>query len=223
MTVAPVTMKDAKEFSSRYHYTGHEGAALWRWGLWDGATLHGVVSYNIPTRPVCESVFGSEHVDKVLHMNRLVCADRSPRNSESRLIGGSLRALRNAKRWNETDKRWLTEDEWSPWAVLTYAANDAGHIGTVYQATNALYTGHSSIEDYFTDNDGFIRNRRNLYEVSDRTIDERAAERGWTRHKGTFKHRYLYILGNKTQRRQRRHLLRYSVKPYPKVDDTDEQ
>lgn len=202
MTVAPVSSADVKEFGSRYHYTGSGGSALWRWGLWHGACLHGVVAYNLPTRPVCESVFGAEHFNRVWHMGRLVLSEQSPRNSESRLIGGSLKAIQ-AKHPDV-------------WAVVTYAATDAGHIGYVYQATNALYTGHSSVEDYFVDAEGNIRNRRNLYEVSTRTIDQRAASLGWTRVKGGLKHRYVYILGNKTQRRQRRQLLRLPILPYPK-------
>lgn len=203
MTVAPASVADVKEFARRYHYTGHGGAALWRWGLWNGPTLHGVVAYNLPTRPVCESVFGPEHFNRVWHMGRLVLSDDSPRNSESRLIGGSLQAI--------------VEDRPDVWAVLTYAATDAGHIGTVYQATNAFYTGNSSIEDYFVDADGNVRNRRNLYEITAKTINERAVERGWTRVTGGAKHRYVYILGNKTQRRHRRALLKLPVLPYPKV------
>lgn len=209
MTVAPVSNADVKEFGSRYHYTGSGGAALWRWGLWHGPVLHGVVAYNLPTRPVCESVFGAEHFDKVWHMGRLILSEHSPRNSESRLIGGSLAAIRHQHP--------------NVWAVVTYAATDAGHIGYVYQATNALYTGHSSVEDYFVDSDGTIKNRRNLYEVSDRTIDQRAESLGWRRVKGGAKHRYVYILGNKTQRKQRRELLRFPVLPYPKSEGNHHQ
>jgi hypothetical protein len=203
MIVAPVSNSDVTEFGNRYHYTGTGGSALWRWGLWDGPVLHGVVAYNLPTRPVCESVFGPDHFDKVWHMGRLILSEDSPRNSESRLIGGSIKEI--------------ARNHANVWAILTYAATDAGHVGYVYQATNAIYTGHSSVEDYFVDADGNIRNRRNLYEVSDRTIDQRAESIGWRRVKGGVKHRYVYILGSKTQRRQRRALLRYPVLPYPKA------
>lgn len=40
--------------------------------------------------------------------------------------------------------------------------------------------------------------------------------RGWTVHDGLPKHRYVYILGNKTQRRHRLGLLKYPILPYPK-------
>lgn len=201
MTVARVSTRDVQEFARRYHYTGVGNNANWRWGLWHGATLHGVVSYNLPTRSVCASVFGEEHLHQVWHMGRLVLSEDSPRNSESRLIGGSLRAI---------------EREYpNTWAVLTYAATDAGHLGYVYQATNALYTGSAGDPWFYIDSDG---RRRGTHLNGHAVTEARAADMGWTRHKGGPKHRYLYILGSKTQRRQRRALLRYPVLPYPKAE-----
>jgi hypothetical protein len=202
MTVGPVGTSDVQEFARRYHYTGiaNRNTSLWRWGLWHGPVLHGVVSYNRPTRSVCESVFGPENHEHVWHMGRLVLSDDSPRNSESRLIGGSLQAISAA--------------HGNVWAVLTYAASDAGHIGTVYQATNAIYTGTGGDSYYFVDREGC---RHSTYIRGSLMTVERAAERGWTRHRGGVKHRYVYILGSKTQRRQRRALLRYPVLPYPKT------
>lgn len=202
MTVAPVTTRDVQEFARRYHYTGiaNRNTCLWRWGLWHEAVLHGVVSYNRPTRSVCESVFGSENHEHVWHMNRLVLADKSPRNSESRLIAGSLKAI--------------SKEHKEVWAVLTYAASDAGHIGTVYQATNAIFTGVGGDQYYFLDQEGC---RHSTYIRGSLMTVERAAERGWTRHRGGIKYRYVYILGSKTERRRRMNLLRLPALPYPKA------
>ena len=172
MHVAPASTRDVQEFARRYHYTGVGNNINWRWGLYHGVVLHGVVAYNLPTRSVCASVFGEEYLHNVWHMGRLVLSDDSPRNSESRLIGGSLRAIQR--------------EQPQVWAVLTYAATDVGHLGYVYQATNALYTGTAGDPFYYT------------------------------RHKGGVKHRYLYVLGNKTQRRERMKLLRLPTLPYPK-------
>ncbi len=196
-----VSTKDVEEFCRRYHYTGTGGNMSWRYGLWEGATLLGVVAYNLPTRETCESVFGPEHFDKVWHMGRLAMAEDAPRNSESRLIAGSLRAIR--------------DEHPNTWGVLTYAASDVGHIGYVYQATNAIYTGTGGDSHYFTDGRG---KRRSTYLVGKRVGASRAADLGWTRHAGGPKHRYLYVLGNKTQRRERMRLLRLPSLPYPKAE-----
>ena len=195
-----ISTRDVEEFCRRYHYIGTGGNMMYRFGLWEGVTLLGVVVYNLPTRETCESVFGPDHFDKILHMGRLAMAEDAPRNSESRLIALSLQMLK--------------VEHPNIWAVLTYAATDAGHIGYVYQATNALYTGTGGDSHYFTDERG---RRRSTYVNGKGMSRDRAAEMGYTRHEGGPKHRYLYILGSKTQRRQRRALLRLPTLPYPKA------
>lgn len=204
MHVAPASTRDVQEFARRYHYTATGGNMSWRWGLYHGVTLMGVVAYNLPTRETCESVFGPDHFDKVWHMGRLALADSAPRNSESRLIAGSLKAIQRDYR--------------NVWGVLTYAATDVGHIGYVYQATNALYTGSGGDSHYYVDAKG---DRRSTYLGGKGVSDTRAREMGWTRHEGGVKHRYLYVLGSKTQRRERMALLRLPTLPYPKATTTD--
>lgn len=200
MTVSPVTTKDVIDFCRRYHYTTTGGSMPWRYGLWYGPTVLGVVAYNLPTRDACQAVFGPEHYDKVWHMGRLALADTAPCNSESRLIAGSLQII--------------ARDHPETWAVLTYAATDAGHIGYVYQATNALYTGTGGDGHHFIDQNG--KPRAN-HTAGGRIPLARAAAWGWTRVADGPKHRYVYILGNKRQRRERRALLKYPVLPYPKA------
>lgn len=203
LTLGAVSQPEMQDFASRYHYTRNGGVGLnWRWGLWNGAVLYGVIGYNQPTISTAASLFGPEHGQRVWHMSRLVLADEAPHNSESRLIGSSLRQI---------------EREYPHvWAVITYAATDAGHIGTVYQATNALYIGTGRETTFYREPDG---TRRPTY-FDGRTITRAdALARGWTVHRSGVKHRYLYLLGSRTQRRQSRAMLRFPVLPYPKGCD----
>jgi hypothetical protein len=200
MTVAPVNSAEVREFAQRYHYTGIGENAAWRWGLWHGLVLLGVVSYNLPTRSTCASVFGEKHLHRVWHMHRLILGDKVPRNSESRLIGGSLRAIRRGYP--------------DVWAVLTYAATDVGHVGYVYQATNAPYTGTGGHIHQYVDRGG---NRRSDYLGGHFVSKDRALSLGWTRRTGDVKHRYVYILGSAKQRKQRLRLLKLPNLPYPKA------
>lgn len=201
MTIGRAAPSDVREFTQRYHYTGHAGADLWRWGLWSGAVLMGVVSYNNGTRTSAAAVFGAEHSAHVWHMGRLALADECPHNSESHLIGASLRAI--------------TAEYPEVWAVLTFAAMDQGHIGYVYQATNALYTGTGGSACGFNYTDA--SSRIMTYRPGRQSITPEAAiARGWTKHLTLPKHRYVYILGNKTQRRERLSLLKLPRLPYPK-------
>jgi len=201
MFVAAVSQRETDEFCRRYHYSGTANSTLWRWGLWNEATLYGVVGYNWPTRSLCESVFGAEHHEHVWHMGRLAMADEAPRNSESRLISGSM------------DR--IEREHPSVWAVVTYADPVQHHVGYVYQATNALYTGTGGESVRVTAADGTLRSTHNQ---DGRLSRAEIRDRGWTVTPTPPKHRYLYLLGNKTQRRERRRLLKWPVLPdYPKT------
>lgn len=202
MSVGPVRTEDVREFCRRYHYTGIGNNMNWRYGLWHAHVLWGVVSYNMPTAHTCATVFGPDHSAHVWHMGRLALPDLAPRNSESRLIGGSLRLIE--------------QEHPEVWAVLTFADTGIGHIGTVYQATNALYTGTAGPQVHYLDKDGARHS-------GVRIPAGLAAERGWERVRGAEKHRYIYVLGDKRQRRERMKLLRLPTLPYPKqVADSGE-
>lgn len=201
MIVTRVSSADVDEFCRRWHYTNHGGAMSWNYGLWDGFVLVGAVSYNLPTMPACSAVFGQDRWEWVAHMGRLVCAEDAPRNVESRLIAESLRLLK-------IDRPVVR-------AVLTFAAQDEGHIGYVYQATNALYCGTSAPDIYYTDTTGRRRTRKQNSNLK----KSKALARGWTVHESKPKHRYLYLIGNKSERREARRLLKYPVLPYPKAGD----
>jgi hypothetical protein len=115
MVVDRVPSKDVDEFCHRWHYTNTGGNMTWNYGLWDGVTLVGVVSYNLPTMPACSAYFGQDKWDWVVHMGRLVCAEHAPRNVESRLIAASLKLLKR--------ERPVAR------AVVSYAAVIQNHVG----------------------------------------------------------------------------------------------
>jgi len=199
MTVGAVEQIDVREFCRRWHYAVTGGNMTWNYGLYDGDVLVGIVSYNLPTRPACESVFGPEHHMHVGHMGRLVCAEDAPRNVESRLIAGSLKLL--------------SEDVPILWAILTFAAQGQGHVGYVYQATNAIYAGESARSHYYIDE----RGQRRAPKQGKNLSIPKALARGWEVHHEPPKHRYVYILGTPAQRRERRKLLKLPSLPYPKA------
>ena len=199
MIVSRVPSRDVDEFCRRWHYTNTGGNMTWNYGLWDGVTLVGVVSYNLPTMPACSAYFGADRWEWVAHMGRLVCAEDAPRNVESRLIASSLQMFK--------------ADRPVARAVVSYAAVGQGHVGYVYQATNALYCGTTQSSHYYVDTQG---NRRAPKQGKNVSI-AKAQDRGWTVHHEAGKHRYLYLIGNKRERKQARALLKFPVLPYPKA------
>jgi len=64
----------------------------------------------------------------LVELRRFVMVDEAPRNSESRAIGAMLRALKQK----------------GVAFVLSYADPAAGHLGTIYRATNFKYLGTTS-------------------------------------------------------------------------------
>lgn len=210
MIVGPVSNAEAEQMCADWHYSGHIGTtANLRFGLWHGVSLLGVVTYNIPARSVCESVFGPEHWRHVWHMGRLALIDDAPHNSESRLISGSLRQLPFRK----------VSVGYEPWAVVTYADTTAGHVGYVYQATNALYTGTATVKPHYLTPRG---ERRSPYNDGSSITRSMARDQGWTVVEGGIKHRYLYVLGGPSERRRRRELVRLpALDHYPKEDRHD--
>lgn len=85
--------------------------------------------------------------DDCLTLTRLWLSDELPANSESRVIGIILRYL---KRY--TNIKFL----------VSYADPTQGHAGTIYQATEWLYTGLSESMPKFDMGDGKLRHSRSL-------------------------------------------------------------
>ena len=90
-----------------------------------------------------------------------------------------------------------------PKVVVSYA--DAGghfHTGFVYQATNFLFTGTTRPRTDIAGKDG----KHSRHHLGD--ITRRVAR--------TAKHRYVYFIGSKRERKVFREALRYPVLDYPK-------
>lgn len=88
-----------------------------------------------------------------------------------------------------------------PMVIVSYADTAQGHIGYVYQATNFMFTGTTKER---TDMDaGEGKHSRHGTDPSVRKF--RSA-----------KHRYIFIHGNKYQKKKLKDALRYKEEPYPK-------
>lgn len=202
VTVAPVQSKIGKAFIIEHHYSHgcHNGPMTY--GMFRGNDLVGVCAFATPcSENVRASVFGPGFVDNVTELHRLVLLEEEPRNSESWFIVRALKLLKQRKP--------------HIWAVLSFADATEGHVGTIYQATNAIFTGSSSRACFWVDNDGRLRHpRQNGHNIT----PAEAQERGWTSMMRDSKYRYLFLLGDS---RSHLKLLREACKlpslPYPKV------
>lgn len=200
-TVERISSSRGKEFVKEHHYSHgiHNGPMCW--GLYDGESLIGVCAFATPcSENVRSSVFGKDHKSGVTELHRLVILDGTPTNTESWFISRALKGLKEY-RPNYT-------------AVVSFADATEGHVGTIYQATNAIYYGTSGTATFYLDETGRLRHpRQNGVNIS-RT---EAAERGWSPVQREGKHRYLYLLANnKSDLRHLKRLLIIESQPYPK-------
>jgi len=200
--VAKVDAKTGKEFVKKHHYSHgiHNGPMTY--GMFDrGSELVGVLAFATPSsEAVCSSVFGPEFKRSVTELHRLVLLDEVPHNAESFFISRALKLLR--------------QDRPNYVAVLSFADTTQGHVGTIYQATNALYCGTTGRATFYEDESGRLRHpRQNGVNIT----AEEAKIRGWVAVKREAKHRYLFLLPmSKTERRVWISRLKLVPQEYPK-------
>lgn len=193
-----------RDFIKMHHYSRgcHNGPMCW--GLFDKERLIGVCAFATPnSENVRASVFGEENKSRVTELHRLVILDETPTNTESWFIVRAIAGLH----------------EYRPeiWGVLSFADGTEGHLGTIYQATNALYCGTTGRSRFWRDADGRLRHpRQNGHNVT----PQEAQERGWQSEMRDAKYRYLFLVGDgPAHRRMLRRMVKLETLPYPKREE----
>lgn len=139
--VADASLSEGQQLVVKYHYAkGGSNTAVYMHGLYQQVTneLCGVAWWLPPTRVACESV-NKEHWKQVLGLTRLVVLPYVPANACSFLIAGSIKLIRQDKRFR---------------SLVTYADESQGHSGAIYKATNWEYVGRTGPYPRWLDNQG---------------------------------------------------------------------
>lgn len=203
LQVREIPHKDAYPLLLHTHYAARIPSISYSYGLFTDDTLLGVCTYGCPCSPnLRRGLCGREWAKHVLELNRLCLVDNK-HNQASFLVGATLRLLPR------------------PRIIISFADTAQQHLGIVYQATNFLYCGLSAKRT-----DWQITGREHLHgmTVGDefRGQPNRAAKMR-KKYGDAFslvprprKHRYVYFLGSKREKKEFRRLLRYPVMSYPK-------
>lgn len=202
----PVSHKMIRPILLNDHYLHRDCQCLLRVGMFVDHILAGICCYGTTIATVSDAVCGKEYRYNVLDLNRLYIYDWAGKNSESWLIGQSF--------------KWLKKIYPDRFILVSYASINHGHIGTVYQATNWLYTGKSAIGGLRFWIDGVEKTARAVMArygtVSLPILKEKFGDRiKWD--KTEPKNRYVYFLKKKMAKK-----LKYSVLPYPKMEQVNE-
>lgn len=206
--VCSISFALARTFIGQHHYAkGMANAMTAGYGLFDGNHMIGALVFqNASSEAARATVFGGDYRPHITDLHRLVILDVTPRNAESWFIAQCLRRLKKAKP--------------HIWGILSFADPSAGHCGTIYQATNAVYSGLTAAgKPIYVDGDGRQRHSR---QCGKNVGVAEAARRGWTAKANSPKHRYCLLTpDHRRHRKELNGLLRLENLPYPRPQSTN--
>lgn len=240
--VAPLGEDDARQFVIAHHYSRSYPAAVLRYGLFDLTTaspaLAGVAVLSVPAskRVLTKAFPHLEPYEQSLELGRFVLADPVPANGESWFLARCSRlaaeaGLRGLVMFSDPVPRTRAD------GMLVMP----GHVGVIYQAVNAVYTGRATRRTLTLLPDGTVFSARSAQKIRRQECGHEYAERtliawgarpprtgekpaAWLaaalgdvharrlRHPGN--HRYLFRLG--TRRERTRTVIALRPRPYPK-------
>lgn len=164
--VGDLALAPAREFVTRHHYSGSYPADRVRAGLYRGAELVGVAVFSVPMSYRVFDCLGCPP-DVAVELGRLVLLDDVPANGESWFIARCFEMLK-AKGYAGL----VSFSDPVPRAALDGRVTHVGHIGVIYQASNAAYLGCTRTRTLRLLPDGTV--------FSDRSISKvRGHEVGW--------------------------------------------
>ena len=191
---------EGREFIKANHYSGgcHNGPYMV--GLERDGELVGACAFATPcSENVRKSVFGADKKDWVTELHRLVVLRPHPDNLTSWFVARAMRAL-------VADKPVIK-------AIISYADQTEGHVGTIYQALGFIYAGSTGRARFYRDSAGVLRHPR---QCGVNISLEAAKERGWTSEMRDSKHRYVRLLpSSRRERAQLPKMLLLEPLPYP--------
>ena len=183
------------------HYARRIPQIVYAYGVFVDQVMVGVCTYGIPASPsLTMGLCGEQYKDMVVELNRLCLVEGHDKNLASYFVSQTLRMLP------------------SPSIVVSYADTSMGHVGYVYQATNFLYTGLSAKRTEWREL-GLNTHSRTV--VGHYSHEERVNNPDrFAQIDRPQKHRYVYFIGTRKQKKELTNALKYPTYPYPKGTTT---
>jgi len=209
-SIKPISCKVAAGLVIKNHYLHRKPPCSHAFGLFEQTEVEsdlfnnerivGCIIYGTPSSaPLRSGICGEDEKFNVLELTRLWVEDGTPKNTESYLIGNTLRLVKKE-------------------IIVSYAEIQQGHLGIVYQASNWIYTGLSAKRTNWTI-DGIDKHCQT---IADKYTVKELREKYGDRFKlvdRPRKHRYVYFNATKKRKCELLNKLKYEIKPYPKNYD----
>ena len=170
--VAPITVngkpadKPAKDFVQKHHYSGTMPAARERVGLYRGGIMVGCAVFSVPCRMSVLDCLPCPR-DAAVELGRFVLLDDVPGNGETWFLARCFEYLRR-----EGYEGVVSFSDPMPRTDATGRIVFKGHLGGIYQSSNAVYAGRASARTQWLLPDGSVFSERAMSKV-------RGRERGW--------------------------------------------
>lgn len=157
----------ARVFVKRHHYSGCFPAARARFGLFRSGELVGVAVLSQPASQAALDVALPYPSAQRAELGRFVLLDDVPANGESWFLARCFELARAAG-----FEAIVAHSDPEPRRTAAGAIVFPGHLGTIYQATNATYCGRTPARTWRLLPDGTVLSARALSKL-------RLRERGW--------------------------------------------
>lgn len=165
-----------KTFVRRHHYSASYPAARYRYGIYRGDDLVGVAIYSVPANSRCLDVLPCPRAESV-ELGRFVLLDDVPANAETWFLGQCHRLL-----VRDGIRGVVSFSDPVPRTTADGRMRFCGHIGTIYQAHNAVYLGRTKAETRRLLPDGTLLHGRGLAKIRRRDRGYRSAAAALERH-----------------------------------------
>jgi len=181
-----------KEWLLHKHYAKRVPSISYAFGLFDSKIMQGILTVGKPaSNALCVGVCGKHNSKYVYELNRLCVNDGLKKNVLSYFVSQSLKMLENI-------------------ILVSYADTSQNHNGYIYQATNWIYTGLSAKRTERYDVNNPNRHSKSVTENKNLKYQELAIR------ERPQKHRYIFFICNKNQKKQWLKDLNYKTDKYPK-------
>ena len=226
ITIREISKKIAKDMIVKHHYSHSWTMCRYALGIFyetdnehsffdeKDEKLAGVAIYGYPVgRSAPKSISPELKEEEVLELTRLFIFDDYGKNTESVVLSKTF--------------KWLQENASEIKVLVSYSDPEQGHLGIIYQATNWIYQGNKtkileSRQFKFEEHGDWLHSRTVSAQYGTNGVPALTKKVGhtfWWRVEPP-KHRYVYILAGKGEKRKIMKTLKHPPLPYIKeLDD----
>ena len=226
ISIREISKTIARDMIVKYHYSHKWSLCRIAYGIYyqqdtkhsffneNEENLIGVVVYGGPVgRSAAASISKLIDISECIELTRLFIHDGFGKNIESYCISHSMNLLK--KRFPQLK------------SVISYADNEAGHRGTIYQASNFIFTGLSSEYNLMPNYSISLTGPPNYKWMHSRTVSEiygshnvehlkRKIKKTFWRKKESGKFRFIYFICDKVEKKKIMKNLKHPILPYQK-------